>query len=70
MIDLAIGDDETYLVVKDDGVGFYPSTENEGLGLRNMSRLVNSYRGEMDIISQIGAGTEIRIQIPNTKAVK
>jgi len=70
MIDLAIGDDETYLVVKDDGVGFYPSTENEGLGLRNMSRLVNSYRGEMDIISQIGAGTEIRIQIPNTKALK
>ena len=70
MIDLVIGDDETYLVVKDDGVGFYPSTENEGLGLRNMSRLVNSYRGEMDIISQIGAGTEIRIQIPNTKALK
>lgn len=70
IIDLTIEDNETYLVVKDDGVGFYPSLENEGLGLRNMSRLVNSYSGQIDITSEIGAGTEIRIQIPNRKAIK
>lgn len=44
--------------------------ENTGLGLRNMSRLIKSYNGKMNITSKIGIGTKIDIIIPNRKTVK
>lgn len=71
-INFVIGDSETNLIVNDNGIGFNLESinENKGLGLRNMSRLINSYNGKMDITSKIGAGTEIKIRIPYRESVR
>lgn len=62
---------ETSLAISDNGTGFDVEAKmNTGLGLRNMSKLINSYKGEINITSRLGLGTEISIKIPNNKAVK
>lgn len=70
-INFIIEDNETSLTINDNGIGFNVAFhENTGLGLRNMSRLIKSYNGKMNITSKIGIGTKIDIIIPNRKTVK
>ncbi len=70
-INFIIEDNETSLTINDNGIGFNVAFhENTGLGLRNMSRLIKSYNGKMNITSKIGVGTKIDIKIPNRKIVK
>ena len=70
-VDFNIEDNETSLTIDDNGIGFNVAFhENTGLGLRNMSRLIKSYNGKINITSKIGVGTKIDIKIPNRKAVK
>jgi NarL family two-component system sensor histidine kinase LiaS len=72
-VNYTIEDNETYLTVQDDGKGFDVDSincDNSGLGLRNMTMLINSYNGEIDINSKIGAGTVIEIKIPNRSTYK
>jgi signal transduction histidine kinase len=57
----------TRLTIKDDGRGFYLDAikaDNGGLGLYNMKALVQSFRGQFKIYTEIGGGTEIDIVIP------
>lgn len=54
--------------IMDDGAGFSnkkDELENHGLGLLNMSNLVNSFGGNMEIITETNRGTEINIIIPS-----
>jgi len=49
--------------VQDDGCGFDPSTETEGMGLQNIRTRVASYNGLLDISSKAGEGTEINVEL-------
>lgn len=70
-INFIIEDNETILVINDNGIGFnLADHKNTGLGLGNMSRLIKSYNGKIKITSKIGVGTVIDIRIPNRKAIK
>ena len=59
--------------VKDDGKGFDPSnkyTDSESFGLLGMRERVSLLHGELEINSQVGAGTEILVKIPLPTVVK
>ena len=64
-VDLRMKDKNLSLTIKDDGVGFDPSSIPSGhygiLGIRERVRLVN---GEFEIQSQNGKGTLFRIEVP------
>jgi signal transduction histidine kinase len=70
-IDLLRGERELRLVIRDNGVGFdvaaarrrSPSTLG-GLGLVGMQERVRSVGGDLQIVSQPGAGTLIEVHIP------
>ncbi|NLX63265.1 MAG: hypothetical protein GX022_00575 [Clostridiaceae bacterium] len=71
-VELEIGYELVRLKIIDDGVGFDTeklSPRNSGLGLYNMRRLVNSFKGNFKINSKVGSGTEIEIAISNTSTV-
>jgi signal transduction histidine kinase len=67
-IDLRIVRGRAVLSVTDDGRGFDPSTvsrsERGGLGLVGMSRQASWLGGSSRIVSEVGAGTKVRISIP------
>lgn len=70
-INFDIEDNETNLIISDNGMGFDTEAQkNTGLGLRNMSRLIKSYNGTMNISSKINEGTVISIRVPNRKSLK
>ena len=49
--------------VQDDGCGFDPSTETQGMGLRNIHTRIVSYNGIINIDSKIGEGTEVNVEL-------
>jgi signal transduction histidine kinase len=53
------------LVVKDDGVGFDPTSGSGGdsYGLRGLKSLVEDGGGVVDVDSSPGAGTTIRLVV-------
>jgi signal transduction histidine kinase len=53
--------DELCLKIKDDGIGFDISKENEGNGLKNMPRRAENINGKIEISSEINQGTEITL---------
>jgi signal transduction histidine kinase/CheY-like chemotaxis protein len=61
---------ELHLVVRDDGVGFdvaaarSRAAQGASLGLLGMHERVALLGGQIDIVSQPGQGTEIRIRLP------
>jgi signal transduction histidine kinase len=54
------------ILVKDNGIGFDPEelATQSGLGLRNLKRRANLHGGSIDVQSQPGEGTRIRIRFP------
>jgi signal transduction histidine kinase len=51
------------LTVQDDGCGFDAASVPEGMGLDNIRTRVAAYKGELQIDSKIGVGTEIIIEL-------
>ena len=49
--------------VQDDGCGFDPSAEAQGMGLQNIRTRIASYNGIIDINSKAGEGTEINVEL-------
>lgn len=49
------------LVYKENGKGFSEEAVNKGLGLNNITTRVKLYKGNCELITAIGAGTEYRI---------
>ncbi len=61
--------DRLELTVEDDGQGFEPSTPTPGhLGLAGMRRRVDEMGGVLDLTSQPGSGTVVRVEIPTDGA--
>lgn len=55
------------LTVTDNGIGFnhtYEESMNNGIGLRNITSRVQSLNGKLEIDSQQGLGTSVKIRIP------
>lgn len=52
------------LEVLDDGAGFDPATRAPGLGLRNMRERAFVAGGRLDVATQPGHGTSIRLELP------
>jgi signal transduction histidine kinase len=51
-------------VIEDDGRGFDPNAEHEGLGLLGIRERLQLLRGSLTIESNEGAGTTLRIEVP------
>jgi signal transduction histidine kinase len=66
-IQLSHGDGRAVLEVRDDGIGFDPATRGPGLGLRNMRERAFVVGGRLDVGSQPGRGTTIRLELPLEK---
>ena len=68
-IALETGADEARLTVKDDGVGFDPSTlgtrsgASDSFGLRAIAERVEQLGGELEVTSTPGAGTTVRVVV-------
>jgi PAS domain S-box-containing protein len=66
-VSLEIGDDETSLVVRDDGVGLSaagPGAPFRTMGLASMRERIEALGGSFQLESAPGAGTTIRATIP------
>lgn len=67
-IDLRASRGRGIITVTDDGIGFDPAAAHrrtlEGMGLIGMARRANWLGGRVDVTSQPGAGTTIRISVP------
>ncbi len=53
-----------FLSVADDGVGFDSTKKKKGIGLKNISSRVEFYSGKMNIISSPGEGCAMEVYIP------
>jgi len=55
--------DRIAFTVQDDGCGFDPEAETQGMGLQNIRTRVASYNGILDINSRPGEGTEVNVEL-------
>jgi len=55
---------QVILTVSDNGKGFDQDKVSDGMGLKSIRSRVSQFNGEMNIVSQPGAGTEINIAFP------
>lgn len=56
--------DAVVLDIQDDGVGFQTDAQSGGFGLPNMRERAFNVGGQIDIESQPGAGTRLRLRVP------
>ena len=69
-VNLFIDAKEARLLVKDNGVGFKYNDSvsvNRGLGITNMGNLAISAGGKLNLYSEPGKGTEVRVVFPLNK---
>lgn len=55
---------EIFLNIEDNGVGFYPDQQREGLGLKHMEERIDQLNGTFEIYSKPGEGTRVLGSIP------
>ena len=53
-----------YIHIKDNGVGFDLKEAKQGIGLRNIKKRVDSFGGNLQVISKKNKGTEFKINLP------
>ena len=64
-IHLCFSETETFLAIRDDGVGFTPTAAgNGGLGLASLKERAEKIRATLEIESRPGRGTEVRVVVP------
>ena len=55
---------EAVLMIEDDGIGFDPTVESPGDGMRNLRLRAASLGGTLDVSSAFGKGTRLRVSFP------
>ena len=63
-VELRIEGDRLVLEVRDDGRGFDPGADFEGHGLASMRRRAAELGGTLDLLSNPGEGTRVRLEVP------
>jgi signal transduction histidine kinase len=63
-IDFQIAGGALKLIVADDGKGFKTSMNGEGHGLSSMRERAEGIGGQLEIISHVGKGTTITLELP------
>ncbi len=64
-VDLCVSGEALRLEVRDDGCGFDTAAVGEGHhGLALMAQRVELARGRFEVVSQIGVGTRVRVELP------
>jgi len=63
-VTMCFGDDSVEFCLSDDGVGFDPEQQYEGMGLDSMHERVEALNGDFSVQSEHGHGTKICITIP------
>lgn len=63
-ISLLRKNEEIFLNIDDNGVGFHPDQQKEGLGLKHMEERMDQLNGTFEIHSKPGEGTKIVGSIP------
>jgi signal transduction histidine kinase len=61
---LTLMDRSAAAVIEDDGVGFDPNVEHEGLGLLGIRERLQLLGGHLTIESSAGSGTTLRAEVP------
>lgn len=64
LIELSINDSQLQLKVEDDGVGFNPAIIAAGNGLQNMQQRAALLKGQLDLQTSPGKGTQLRLVMP------
>jgi len=64
VVTLARARDELVFEVRDDGPGFEPGTNGDGIGLVSMRDRIGAVGGRLEIRSAPGAGTSVRGTVP------
>nr|WP_314898378.1 ATP-binding protein [uncultured Flavobacterium sp.] len=63
-VELKKKEDDLFLVVSDDGIGFNVNKAKKGIGLQNIQSRTSECDGTVDIKSKKGEGTSITITVP------
>jgi PAS domain S-box-containing protein len=63
-VSLGVEGDELVAEVSDDGRGFGPGTPSSGVGLKSMRERAAAIGGELEIESEVGQGTRVRVRVP------
>ncbi len=64
VINLQRDENNVFLIISDDGLGFDTSKTAKGIGLRNIHSRAEFYSGTMSVISAPGKGCTLEITIP------
>ena len=59
-----MGPDSVDIEVRDDGIGFDPASPAAGFGLVGMRERAELAHGSLDVQTEVGAGTIVRVHIP------
>lgn len=62
-VEVEVEDDNLIIYISDNGIGFYPE-KTKGIGLKSMRERTESLDGTFKIVSEIGKGTNITVNIP------
>ncbi len=63
-IDFRVDDSTLFLQIKDDGKGFETTAENDGQGLRSMTRRARALGGDLRIDTRQADGTDVSFEMP------
>ena len=67
-VELKAEGDDLVVEVEDDGQGFEPDTISAGVGLRSMRERAAVLGGKLEVESEPGRGTRVRLRTPLRKA--
>jgi PAS domain S-box-containing protein len=57
-------------IIEDDGVGFIRGEKGQGVGLFSMEERARAVTGELQILSEPGKGTSVRLKVPAIEKVR
>jgi signal transduction histidine kinase len=63
-VSLRVEGDELVAEVSDDGQGFGAGTTPGGVGLKSMRERASAIGGRLEIKSEVGQGTRVRLRLP------
>jgi signal transduction histidine kinase len=62
-VDVTIDQTQLMVSIADDGIGFDSSASGNGLGLRGIEERVKELQGSSSVVSVLGGGTTLRVQL-------